>query len=1666
MRALLPNTSATTSVLRLALVAIAALLSQGVVAQLSITCPGNITQNNDSGQCSAVVNFTPPVGTGGGTGIITFLSGGLGPGNPFPVGTTVVTYTTANNEGDEASCSFNVVVNDIEDPVFDCPTNFTINSDPGECGAVFNFPIPTATDNCEVVTAFQFGGPPSGTLIPLGNTNFDFQAEDAAGNIGLCRFVVTVVDAGEPTIVCPADITANATTTCSEVVTYTAPVGNDACSPSTTTLTGGLGSGASFPVGTTTETYTVTDADGNSATCSFAVTVVDVAPPVITCPGNITLPAGAGCEAVVNYAIPTATDNCPDVEVALSQGLPSGSTFPTGTTTITYTATDASGNESECSFTVTVTEDVLPAIACPANISVSTASATCEAVVNYQTPVGTDNCPGATTQLTAGLASGATFPLGTTPVTYTVTDAAGNTASCTFNVTVSDLSPPIFDCPTNVSSGTDPDACNAVVSFPTPGATDNCSAVTVVQTAGPMSGATFPTGSTPVTFTATDELGNSATCTFSVVVSDLQPPVITCPPPVNLTIIQNVCDTLLVYDLPTAVDNCPGVTVSFVTGLTSGVPAAAGTYTTIYQAVDASGNTATCSFPIAIAETEPPLIDCPADLTVQTPPGNCEATINFSAPPFSDACSAVSIAQTGGPSSGSSLLAGIYPVTFTATDEFGNSTDCTFNVIVTDGNPPALTCTSETINATTEPGLCGATVNYPLPTANDPCGPVTIDLAAGLGSGAFFPPGTYEEVYAATDVSGNTATCTITIVVTDAEAPLITCPDDVLITGLTACEAVVNYPAPTATDNCAVADIALTGGIASGETFPVGPTTVSFTATDAAGNEATCSFAVTLLEIVPPVVDCPGDISATADPQQCTANVDFDPPTATDNCGEVTITQTAGPAPGSAFPPGSTAVTYIISDLSGNEVVCTFNVVVNDVTPPTLLCSEPTVVPNEPGQCGAVVNYPLPTASDACGNLTIALTSGLGSGAFFAPGTYEEVYTATDESGNEATCTIVLTVNDAEMPVIVCPDDILVSGLEACEAVVNYPAPVASDNCAVVDIVLTLGLASGESFPAGISTVTYQATDAAGNTGTCSFTVTVLETIPPVVDCPGDFSIGTDPGQCSAIVTFPAPTATDNCGQVIIVQTAGPASGSSFPVGSTAITYTISDLSGNEVLCTFNVVVTDTQAPLLACPNNQSIPTDPGQCAAVYTFALPEAGDNCDPSPVVVQTAGPASAASLPVGTHTFAFTATDATGNQGTCTYTVTVVDAEAPTFSTCPGDSEVVLGEQNCEVVVQFSPPTAIDNCGATVTQTTGPTSGSSLPAGVYVISFIAADDAGNTATCTFSITVTDSTPPVLLCPDDFESCDEKISFDVPVAVDACGIASVEQTGGPTSGSAFPVGETTITFTATDVNGNQESCTFTITRLPGGTRPETGPDRNICAATSTNLAANSPDIGSGLWTLFSGAGTIANASDPNSPVTGLQAGANVFIWTIDPENGCPTQTDTLTITVEPDAVLTIGTSTTILLGQSAQLFADTGPPGGDLVWEPSQSLSCSDCSNPIATPEQTTMYTATYTTPTGCVLSDSVTVTVSFDLPNTITPNGDGVNDVWNIPGIGAFPDAEVRIYNRWGAEVFGSRGYQEPWDGKRDGKDLPTGSYFYIIDFKQSGKANLNGTVNIIR
>ncbi|HTB06042.1 MAG TPA: gliding motility-associated C-terminal domain-containing protein, partial [Bacteroidia bacterium] len=192
-----------------------------------------------------------------------------------------------------------------------------------------------------------------------------------------------------------------------------------------------------------------------------------------------------------------------------------------------------------------------------------------------------------------------------------------------------------------------------------------------------------------------------------------------------------------------------------------------------------------------------------------------------------------------------------------------------------------------------------------------------------------------------------------------------------------------------------------------------------------------------------------------------------------------------------------------------------------------------------------------------------------------------------------------------------------------------------------------------------------------------------------------------------------------------------------------------------------------------------------------------------------------------------------------------------------------------------------------------------------------------------------------------------------------------------------------------------------------------------------------------------------IVIGTTPTITVTPPSGTTQYLLVTLD---GLCRDSDTVVVTVNPLPIVNTGPTQTIFEGLSATIGGSpTGPAGSTYLWQPSSSLNDSTSADPIATPTTTTTYTVLVTTSTGCTAIDTVTVIVlpQLVIPDGFTPNGDGTNDVWNLRNVSEFPGIVVEVFNRWGEQLFRSAGYKTPWDGTYDGKPLPVGTYYYVIN-----------------
>jgi hypothetical protein len=666
-----------------------------------------------------------------------------------------------------------------------------------------------------------------------------------------------------------------------------------------------------------------------------------------------------------------------------------------------------------------------------------------------------------------------------------------------------------------------------------------------------------------------------------------------------------------------------------------------GTNTVLWTATDEHNNVNTCTQLVVVNDAQPPTITAPPALAdVPTDSGKCYATsVTLGTPVANDNCGVLTVTNDAP----AQFQKGDTTVIWTVVDNSGNTATATQIVTVKDHELPTITAPAALADVSTDSGKCYATsVNLGAPQTHDNCAVLT----ATNDAPAQFQKGDTTVTWTVVDTSGNIATATQVVTVKDHELPTITAPAALadVHTEAGQCYATnVSLGTPTTADNCGVA-IVTNNAPAQ---FAKGDTTVIWTVVDTSGNIATATQLVTVQDHEPPTITAPAALADVhTDAGQCFAtSVNLGVPSATnDNCGLLTVTNNA-PA---QFPKGDTTVTWTAVDSSGNTATATQVVTVKDHEPPTITAPAALAdVATALGQCYATnVNLGAPLATnDNCALLTVTNDAP----AQFPKGDTTVTWTAVDTSGNMTTATQVVTVKDHELPTITAPAVVTINAdAGKCYATgVTLGSPTTADNCGVA----TVTNDAPSQFPVGNTTVTWTVTDTSGNVASAPQTVTVNDNQNPTVTCPADITVYTT-NATGIAVTF-SPSADDNCGIQSLV--ANPASGSNFPIGSTTVTVTATDIHGNTNQCSFTVTVILDHAPVAGSINLGAVANHPR--TLLLDKVLGEASDqDTDTLTIVAVTANSTNGGTVTLTETNIVYT--PATNFVGADLFTYTISD------------------------------------------------------------------------------------------------------------------------------------------------------------------------------------------------------------------------------------------------------------------------------------------------------------------------------------------------------------------------------------------------------------------------
>jgi len=314
-----------------------------------------------------------------------------------------------------------------------------------------------------------------------------------------------------------------------------------------------------------------------------------------------------------------------------------------------------------------------------------------------------------------------------------------------------------------------------------------------------------------------------------------------------------------------------------------------------------------------------------------------------------------------------------------------------------------------------------------------------------------------------------------------------------------------------------------------------------------------------------------------------------------------------------------------------------------------------------------------------------------------------------------------------------------------------------------------------------------------------------------------------------------------------------------------------------------------------------------------------------------------------------------------------------------------------------------------------------------------------------------------------------DQTICETYPVTLTASGGASYTWTGPglqPTAqnplviNNVTPANAGTYSVVASSASGCPAPPVHTNVTVIPKVVPVVSAGVSICAGETTQLSASGGKYYK--WVPSTG----LDHDDISNPVA---SPLQTTTYTVHISNdGCADSSKTATVTVNQNPVANAGSNKAIFEGQSVKL---NGAIAGDNItgffWTPATFLDDPKSLTPTATPTEDITYTLNLTSATCGSSSSTVLVRVykKVTVPNTFSPNHDGVNDVWNIDALITYPESSVLVFNRYGQQVYQSTGYAKPWDGTYNGSALPAGTYYYIIDLKNN-TSKLTGWILIAR
>lgn len=885
-------------------------------------------------------------------------------------------------------------------------------------------------------------------------------------------------------------------------------------------------------------------------------------PSVITQNATIYLNASGLANVVVNDIDNGSTDDCGINTRTLSKS--NFNCTNLGNNNVYLKVTDVNGNVDSSIAQITVLENIKPNIITKnytLNLDGNGLGSINSANINNGS---TDNC-----SITAFALSKTSFScadLGNQTVWLKGTDAGGNSDSASAIVSVKDITKPIVKTKSAMIYLNASGNATLSVSDINNNSTDNCaiSQMSLSKTSFSCNNL----GNNSVYHKITDVSGNTDSAIASVTVLDTIKPSLAVRS-MNLYLDNSGLATITANQINNnSTDNCGIASISI--SKSSFTCSDIGTTNTIYLRVtDNSGNTDSMAASIIVFDFIPPVAKPRAKITAYLS-ANGQSVINPSLvdSASTDNCSIAN--RTLSQSVFTCSHVGNNTITFTVQDQNGNANSATSIIEIRDTIRPTVIVSNQTIylNSAGTAGISAAQVNN---SSLDNCGIASLTL--NKTSFSCNNLGQNQVILTAVDVNGNTASAPAIITVLDSIKPVVQAKANVKVyldnDGLGSLSP--SQLNNGSYDNCSLSSLSISK--TNFDCNDLGKRIVTLFATDSAGNEGRLDVVIDVLDTIKPTIQANTIVNLYLDNNgKASLDVGIVENGSADNCAVASYNLARTSFDCNSL--GAQNIQYTVTDNSGNQSVVNITVQVFDTISPRVQALKTISVYLDANGSASLTPSAIDIAtSDNCSIASLSLSK-----TVFGPserGTHAVLFSAIDQSGNTSTTTVTVYVLDTIAPRVFANNLIIYLDDNGQAAInTNMANNASADNVGIVE--LRLNKYDFDCFDLGNNITQLHAKDSSGNEAYTIFNVMVRDTVAPKWSTvPSNIQVG----QCEDIVIYNMPTATDNCGQVNIVQVMGLPSGSKFPVGKTTNTYLVRDASGNSTNFSFTIEVLPAYLP-------------------------------------------------------------------------------------------------------------------------------------------------------------------------------------------------------------------------------------------------------------------------------------------------------------------------------------------------------------------------------------------------------------------------------------------------------------------------------------------------------